>query len=107
MLGYVGVLALLSLRPVAGGWLRRWIAPSGRMALTNYLMATVICTTLFYGTGFGLWGQVSRVGQVGIVVVVLVVQVLVSRWWLRRFRYGPMEWLWRAATWLQWPAMRR
>lgn len=107
MLGYVGALALASLRAGTGAWLRHWIAPSGRMALTNYLMASVICTTLFYGTGFGLWGQVSRTGQVGIVVVVLVLQVLLSRWWMQRFRYGPLEWLWRAVTWLQWPAMRR
>ncbi len=106
-LGYVGALALLSLRPAAGGFLRRWLAPAGRMALTNYLMASLICTTIFYGYGFALWGQVSRSAQVGLVLAILVLQSLLSRWWLGRFRYGPLEWLWRAFTWLQWPAMRR
>ena len=106
-LGYVGVVALLSLRPRTGDFLREWIAPSGRMALTNYLMASAICSTLFYGYGFGLWGQVPRAAQPGIVLAVMVLQCVASRWWLQRFRYGPTEWLWRAGTWLHWPALRR
>jgi uncharacterized protein len=107
MLGYVGALALLSLRPGAGAWLREWIAPSGRMALTNYLIASLVCTSLFYGYGAGLWGQVPRAAQVGLVVAITVAQVVASRAWLRRFRMGPFEWTWRAATWLAWPRMRR
>ena len=103
-LGYIGVLALASLRPRLGPWLRDWIAPSGRMALTNYLMASLVLSTLFYGYGLGLYGQVSRVAQVGLVLALLVVQVLASRWWLARHRYGPLEWLWRAFTWWRVPA---
>ena len=106
-LGYIGAIALLTLRPAAGAFLRRWLAPAGRMALTNYLMASLICSTLFYGYGFGLWGQVSRAGQVGIVAAVFVVQTFASRWWLARYRYGPMEWLWRAFTWWRLPPLRR
>ena len=103
-IGYIGVLALASLHPRLGPWLRDWLAPSGRMALTNYLMASVVLSTLFYGYGFGLYGQVSRVGQVGIVLALLVVQVLMSRWWLARHRYGPLEWVWRWFTWWRRPA---
>ena len=103
-LGYIGVVALASLRPRLGPWLRDWIAPSGRMALTNYLMASLVLSTLFYGYGLGLYGQVSRVAQVGLVLALLVVQVLASRWWLARHRYGPLEWLWRAFTWWRVPA---
>lgn len=106
-LGYIGGLALLSLRAGAGDFLRRWLAPAGRMALTNYLMASLICSTLFYGYGFGLYGQVSRSAQVGIVGAVFLFQTFASRWWLARFRYGPMEWLWRAFTWWRLPPLRR
>jgi uncharacterized protein len=106
-LGYIGIVTLLALQPAVGAFLQRWLAPSGRMALTNYLMASAICSTLFYGYGFGLWGQVTRPAQVGIVAAVLLLQCVVSAWWLARFHYGPMEWLWRAATWLQWPPLRR
>lgn len=106
-LGYIGALALLSLRAGTGDWLRHWLAPAGRMALTNYLMASVVCSTLFYGYGFGLFGKVPRSGQVVLVLAITVFQCLVSRWWLARFQYGPLEWLWRAFTWLQWPPLRR
>lgn len=106
-LGYVGALALASLRPAPGAWLRDWLAPSGRMALTNYLMTSLILSTLFFGYGFGLYGQVSRAGQVGIVAAITVFQVVASRWWLARHRYGPLEWAWRAFTWWRWPPLRR
>ena len=103
-IGYIGVIALASLQPRAGAWLRDWLAPSGRMALTNYLMASLVLSTLFYGYGLGLYGQVSRVGQVAIVIALTAVQILLSRWWLARHRYGPLEWLWRAFTWWRAPA---
>ncbi|MGH8084648.1 MAG: DUF418 domain-containing protein [Lysobacter sp.] len=87
-------------------WLRA-LAPAGRMALTNYLAQSVIGTLVFYGYGLGLWGQVPRAWQVLGVVAVFVLQVLASRWWLARFRYGPLEWLWRAFTYWQVPPLRR
>ena len=77
------------------------------MALTNYLMTSLILSTLFFGYGFGLYGQVSRAGQVGIVAAITVFQVVASRWWLARHRYGPLEWAWRAFTWWRWPPLRR
>ncbi len=85
----------------------RVVAPAGRMALTNYLSQSVICTLIFYGYGLGYFEQLPRAWQLPFAVVLFALQVLVSRWWLSRFRYGPMEWLWRAATYLHWPAMQR
>ena len=83
------------------------LAPAGRMALTNYLLQSVVGTLVFYGYGLGLWGEVGRAGQVLGVCVVLAGQVVLSHAWLARFNFGPVEWLWRAVTYLQWPRMRR
>ncbi|KGM57004.1 hypothetical protein N799_12440 [Lysobacter arseniciresistens ZS79] len=103
-LGYTGMVVLALQR--GAGWLRV-LAPAGRMALTNYLAQSAIGTLVFYGYGLGLWGGVPRSWQVLGVVVVFGLQLLASRWWLARFRYGPLEWAWRAFTYWQWPPMRR
>lgn len=102
-LGYVGALVLL--------WHGRArtllapLAPTGRMALTNYLSQSIIASLFFYGYGLGYWGM-GRAWQLVFVVAVFALQVAFSRWWLGRFRYGPMEWLWRWATYGSRPAMR-
>ncbi len=90
-----------------GRGLGAWLAPAGRMALSNYLMQSLIGTLLFYGYGLGLWGKVGRAWQVLLVLSIYSLQLGLSRWWLARFNYGPMEWLWRAFTYWQLPAMRR
>jgi uncharacterized protein len=74
------------------------LAAVGRMALTNYLIQTVICTFIFYGHGLGLFGSVERTTQILIVICVWILQLIVSPIWLTRFRFGPMEWLWRSLT---------
>ncbi|MBB4130128.1 DUF418 domain-containing protein [Xanthomonas sp. 3075] len=84
-----------------------WLAPAGRMALTNYLMQSVVCTWIFYGYGLGYFEQLPRVWQLPFALAVVVVQVVLSRLWLRWFRFGPMEWLWRSVTYLHAPPMRR
>ena len=96
-LAYASHLALLWRRPV---WRDRlvWAIPAGRMALTNYLMQTVIAITLFYGIGLGLMGQAGPVTWPIIAGVVVLLQAAASWWWLGRFPFGPMEWLWRMAT---------
>jgi len=76
----------------------RRLAAVGRMAFTNYLMHTVICTTLFYGHGFGLFGKVDRTVQFLIVILIFAFQMWLSPLWLKHFRFGPMEWLWRSLT---------
>jgi uncharacterized membrane protein YeiB len=75
------------------------------MALTNYLMQSVICMVVFYGYGLGRWGM-PRAEQVLFVVLVYAAQIAFSHWWLARFRYGPMEWLWRGFTYRQVPPLR-
>src|SRR5690606_22107236 len=94
-LGWVGAVMLVCKN--APHW--RGLIPfaaTGRMALTNYLLQTIACTTLFYG--FDYFATVPRIGQVGIVVAIWIFQVGLSTLWLRRFRFGPFEWLWRCLT---------
>lgn len=81
-------------------WRRRLepLAAVGRMALTNYLLQSLICTTIFYSYGLGLYGGVGPAAGLGLTIVVFLLQVLLSNWWLARFRFGPMEWLWRSLT---------
>jgi uncharacterized protein len=94
-LGYAATLALL----VVDG--RRFInvfAPVGRMALTNYLMHSIVCVTLSYGFGFGLWWKVGASRAMAIAAAIILVQIPLSAWWLSRFRFGPVEWVWRRLT---------
>ena len=102
-LGYIGVVVLL----LHGRW-RDWLAPLapvGRMALSNYILQSALGTLFFYGYGLGHWGM-PRAQQLLYVVVVFALQVLLSRWWLAKFRFGLLEWLWRWVTYGRRPAMR-
>ncbi|MBL7985278.1 MAG: DUF418 domain-containing protein [Flavobacteriales bacterium] len=83
------------------------LAPMGRMALTNYLLQTLIGIALFTGLGLGLGTHVSALSFEALALVVFVVQVIWSRWWLERFQYGPMEWLWRSLTYGKVMPMRK
>ena len=74
------------------------LAAVGRMALTNYISQSLICTILFFGIGFGLFGQVDRWIQVIIVLLIWILQLTWSKPWLEKFRFGPLEWLWRSFT---------
>jgi uncharacterized membrane protein YeiB len=103
-LGYVGVIVLMlnSRGPLSN---IKILAPMGRMALTNYLTQSLICALYFYNYGLGHWGM-PRAQQVLFVLIVYSLQIAFSHWWLARFRYGPMEWLWRGFTYRQIPLMR-
>ncbi|MEX5749081.1 DUF418 domain-containing protein [Massilia sp. X63] len=103
-LGYVSlvILMLYSASPLNKVSV---LAPFGRMALTNYLMQSLVASTFFFGYGFGNWG-VSRVDQMLFVALLAAFQIVFSHVWLSRFRYGPMEWLWRAVTYWQIPPLR-
>ena len=90
-LGWVALVMLLCQR----GWPLRSVEAVGRMALTNYLMQSVICTTIFYGHGLGLFGRVDRAGQLALVVAIWAFQLIASAVWLRYFAVGPVEWLTR------------
>lgn len=88
---------------------RRVLAPlaaTGRMALTTYLTQSVVCTFLFYSYGLRWLGTRSFTNMFEITVTLFAVQMAVSSWWLRRFRFGPVEWVWRTLTYGRPPAMR-
>jgi uncharacterized protein len=76
------------------------------MAIGNYLLQTLICTTLFYGYGFGLYGQVGAAAGVLLTIAIYALQIPLSVWWLRHFRFGPVEWLWRSLTYGERQPMR-
>lgn len=87
-------------------WLTSRLASVGRMALTNYLMQSLLCTTFFNGYGFGFYGAFDRVQLYGFVAGVWALQLWYSPLWLRRFRFGPVEWLWRSLTYGTFQPMR-
>ncbi|MBO6573990.1 MAG: DUF418 domain-containing protein [Rhodothermales bacterium] len=98
-LGWVGGVMLVCRANLTR--LTRPLAAVGRTAFSNYILQTVICTTLFYGHGFGLFGQVDRVTQAVIVLAIWAFQLAISPLWLRHFRFGPLEWLWRSLVYLK------
>jgi uncharacterized protein len=104
-LGHVGLLMLI-VQSGALSWLTNRLAAVGRMALSNYLTHSIVCTTLFYGYGFGLFGHINRTGLAAIVFTIWVCQLVISPIWLKHFRYGPAEWLWRSLTYGQPQPMR-
>ncbi len=77
------------------------LAAVGRMAFTHYILQTVLATLIFYGHGLGYFGQISRTGQFGIVLAIWTLQIIISPIWLKYFRFGPLEWLWRSLVYMQ------
>ncbi|WP_129790841.1 DUF418 domain-containing protein [Sphingosinicella sp. CPCC 101087] len=103
-IGHLGAL-LLFVRSGWLPWLRRALAAVGRMAVTNYLSHSVICAILFVGLGW--FGQLERHELYGVVFAIWALQLVLSPLWLRYFRFGPVEWLWRWLTYLERPPLRR
>ncbi len=95
--GHIGLVMLIC-KSGALTWLTRRLAAAGRMALTNYLTHSIVCTTLFYGYGFDLFGTIHRPLLYLIVITIWISQLLISPIWLSVFRFGPAEWLWRSLT---------
>lgn len=93
ILGWASLIILLMR---SGGALTTRIAAAGRMAFTNYLATSLICTTVFYGYGLGWYGELSRAEVYLVVFAVWALMLLWSKPWLERFAYGPLEWLWRS-----------
>lgn len=87
--------ALIVLLARKGGALAERIGAAGRAAFTNYLGSSIVMTTIFYGYGLGLWGEVGRAGLYLFVIGAWALMLIWSKPWLDRFRYGPLEWLWR------------
>lgn len=104
-IGHAG-LFLLIWKAARGGWIMRGLAATGRMAFTNYIGQTIIANLLFTGIGLGLYGTLDRAALYGMLAVIFVFQVGFSLWWLARFRFGPLEWLWRSLTYGERQPMR-
>lgn len=88
------------------GWLYYLAAP-GRMALSSYLMQSIICTIIFYGYGLGLFGKVGKVTGLILVIVIYVSQIFITNLWMKKFQYGPAEWLWRWLTYMKKPEIKK
>lgn len=101
VIGYAGlILAIISTRPLKHLW--RGLADTGQMALTNYLLQSIICTLFFTGFGMGYYGRLTQWQLYFFVIEICMVQVVFSVVWLRYFQYGPAEWLWRCLIYKKW-----
>ena len=87
-------------------WLTRRLAAVGQTALSNYLLTSVLCTFFFNGYGLGRYGHLQRHQLLYVVAGVWSINLLVSPWWLARYRFGPMEWVWRSLTYVRMQPMR-
>jgi uncharacterized protein len=105
-LGIIAMVAILWQKEI---WRRvlAILAPVGRMALTNYLLQTIICVTIFYGYGFGKFGTIGATKATLVALGIFVFQIALSTVWLRYFTYGPMEWVWRRLTYRQRLSLRK
>lgn len=103
-IGHLGAL-LLFVRSGALGWLRRAFASVGQMAVTNYLTHSIVCGIFF--TGLGNYGALERYQLYYVVFAIWVGQLVLSTFWLRHFRFGPVEWLWRSLTYMKRQPLRR
>ncbi|MBL0745064.1 DUF418 domain-containing protein [Chryseolinea lacunae] len=105
-LGHIGLIMLLYKSGFFHGFLKLY-ANVGQMAFTNYLSQSMICTLIFYGYGFGKFGQIGRSEQWYYIIAIWVFQIIFSNVWLRYFLFGPLEWVWRSLTyWKKQPMLR-
>lgn len=105
-LGHLGLIALLH-RMQWFASAERVFAAVGRMALTNYLSQSLLCLFIFTGAGLAWYGQLARHELYYVVIAIWVMQLVWSPLWLRHFRYGPAEWVWRSLTYCRWQPLRR
>lgn len=106
ILGYAAVLVAMTPVWAATGLGKRFSA-AGRMAFTNYIGASAVMAVIFQGWGLGLYGQFMRPGMELFVLLGWALMLACSPWWLARFRYGPLEWLWRCLTYWRLVPLKR
>ncbi|HRL22031.1 MAG TPA: DUF418 domain-containing protein [Alcaligenes sp.] len=107
LMGLYCTLAWSSYQGKARATMQFLLAPAGRMALSNYLLQSLSCVLIFYGVGLGLVGQLSPSAILAVAMSLYLSQCLLSRLWLRRFQYGPVEWLLRSFTYWRRPPMQQ
>lgn len=105
-LAYAAGIALLWLRPAAASWIRL-LAPAGQMALSNYIMQSVLGVLIFYEMGLGLGNELAYGWIILLALAIFLIQLLLSYSWLRYFNFGPLEWIWRQLTYLKQFPLRR
>ena len=105
-LAYVAIF-MLCFQTAAGKRIMSLVAPAGKMAFSNYTMQSLIGNFVFLGAGLGFMGQVGPVYYTLFGIAVFIFQVAFSTFWLKYFNYGPVEWLWRSATYKKWQPMRK
>jgi uncharacterized protein len=94
-------------RTERGGRLLSVFAPYGRMALTNYVLQSVLGTYLLFNWGLGYFATFHNYQLFLLAIAIIALQIVFSRYWLNNFKYGPLEWLWRSLTYLKWQPMRK
>jgi uncharacterized protein len=104
--GYGAAIIVLA-NHATGRILVAWAGPLGRMAFTNYIAQSIILSWIFYGFGFALFGRLSIAEALAVAVAIYAAQAAFSAWWLRRFRFGPIEWLWRSLMYGEWQRVSR
>jgi uncharacterized protein len=104
-LAYAAAFALLWTYAATKRWMAA-LAPAGRMALTNYLLQSLVAIGIFYGIGLGWGGKLGPTLVVPLALLIFGAQLQLSAWWLHRFRFGPAEWLWRSLTYGTWQPLR-
>lgn len=100
-------LFMLSFQTAVGKKILSILAPVGKMAFSNYILQSLIGNFVFLGAGLGYMGQVGPVYYTLFGVGVFIIQIILSTIWLKYFNYGPLEWLWRSATYKKWQPMRK
>jgi uncharacterized protein len=106
VLGYLSLIILV-FRMAIFSRIGDWMQAAGRMALTNYLMQSILAAFLLYGFGLGQFNQLRRLDLVAVIIAVWILQVAYSVFWMKRFHYGPFEWLWRSLTYWQAQPLRK
>ncbi|ADU28729.1 DUF418 domain-containing protein [Evansella cellulosilytica] len=105
-LGYIAAFCLL-FNKIGETKIFKGFGYVGRMALSNYLAQSIVMTTIFYGYGFGLLGKLGTFIGVLLALALFLIQMFISRLWLKRNQFGPMEWFWRVGTYLSIPKMKK
>jgi uncharacterized protein len=105
-IGHIGLIMIICKLPILG-FLKRGLAAVGKMALTNYVLDSVICVFIFTGVGLALFGMLQRHDLYYVVAAMWTVKIIGSIIWLRYFRFGPLEWFLRSLAYLQWQPIRR
>jgi uncharacterized protein len=105
-MGYIGLIMLICKSSGFKGF-KHVFSAVGKLAFTNYILMSLICTFIFYGHGLGLYGQVERTGQILTVLGIWIFIMIISSIWMNNFKFGPIEWLWRSLTYWKIQPMKK